>query len=79
MASVLVSIQNSAMEADGNQCKKIIESSLQSVLPRFNIIALYKHQKQALFHLVCGKDVFVNLILLALANRTRRQLTLQTS
>lgn len=55
---MLVSIQNSAMAA---QCEELFEASLRIILPKFGIIELYEQQKQALFYLVSGKDVFANL------------------
>ena len=36
-------------------------SSLQSILPRFGLAELKDEQKKALFYLLSGKDVFVNL------------------
>ena len=58
---MLVSIQNSAMAADGSRFEELFEASLKSILPRFGITELYEQQKEALFYLVSGKDVFVNL------------------
>ena len=39
----------------------IFEKSLQSILPRFGLAELKDEQKKALFYLLSGKDVFVNL------------------
>ena len=39
----------------------IFETSLQSILPRFGLTELKNEQKKALFYLLSGKDVFVNL------------------
>lgn len=41
--------------------KAIFETSLQSILPRFGLAELKDEQKKALFYLLSGKDVFVNL------------------
>lgn len=49
------------MASDANHYENIFESSLRNVLPRFGLTELYDEQKQALFYLVSGKDVFVNL------------------
>jgi len=44
-----------------NDFKAIFETSLQSILPRFGLTELKDEQKKALFYLLSGKDVFVNL------------------
>lgn len=41
--------------------KAIFETSLQSILPRFGLTELKNEQKKALFYLLSGKDVLVNL------------------
>lgn len=41
--------------------KAMFETSLQSILPRFGLTELKNEQKKALFYLLSGKDVFVNL------------------
>ena len=41
--------------------KAIFETSLQSILPRFGLTELKNEQKKALFYLLSGKDVFINL------------------
>ena len=41
--------------------KAIFEKSLQSILPRFGLAELKDEQTKALFYLLSGKDVFVNL------------------
>ena len=41
--------------------KAIFEKNLQSILPRFGLAELKNEQKKALFYLLSGKDVFVNL------------------
>lgn len=41
--------------------KAIFETSLQSILPRFGLTELKDEQQKALFYLLSGKDVFVNL------------------
>lgn len=48
------------MAANGSQCEQIFETSLRNVLPKFGLADLKYEQKQALFYLVCGNDVFVN-------------------
>ena len=42
-----------------SQCEEIFESSLQNVLPKFELKEF--KDEQALFHLVSENDVFVNL------------------
>ena len=37
------------------------ERGISSVLPKFGLTELKKEQKRALFHLISGRDVFVNL------------------
>ena len=41
--------------------KAIFEKSLQSILPRFSLAELKDEQKKAMFNLLSGKDVFVNI------------------
>ena len=41
--------------------KAIFETRLQSILSRFGSTELKNEQKKALFYLLSGKDVFVNL------------------
>ena len=41
--------------------KAVFETSLQSILPRFGLTELKNEQEKALFYLLSGKDVFVNL------------------
>ena len=41
--------------------KAIFEKSLQSILPRFSLAELKDEQKKAMFYLLSGKDIFVNL------------------
>ena len=50
------------MAADSlDDFKAIFETSLQSILPHFGSAELKDEQKKALFYLLSGKDVFVNL------------------
>ena len=49
------------MAANTRDYFEMFESSLCSILPRFALRELKDEQKRALFHLVSGKDVFVNL------------------
>ena len=41
--------------------KALFEKCLQSILPRFSLAELKDEQKKAMFYLLSGKDVFVNL------------------
>ena len=42
-------------------CDEKFESSLKAFLPKFGVTELRADQKQALLHLISGRDVFVNL------------------
>ena len=42
-------------------CDEKFESSLKAVLPKFGVTELCAEQKQALWHLISWRDVFVNL------------------
>ena len=58
---VTTSVSNNKMAADGRQCDEVFETSLRNVFPTFGLTELKDEQKQALFYLVSGHDVFVNL------------------
>ena len=42
-------------------CDEKFESSLKAVLHKFGVTELHAEKKQALLHLISGRDVFVNL------------------
>jgi len=49
------------MAADERQGNEVFETGLRNVIPTFGLTALKDEQKQSLFYLVSGHDVFVNL------------------
>ena len=55
------SFKHNKMAAHGRQGNEVFETSLRNVLPTFGSTELKDEQKQTLFYLASGHDVFVNL------------------